>query len=82
MTTMTKERIGKVSFQAEVGLLLRKQVRFQLEVYAKKAGLRLELMENKGWLDSQFYIELHGVESKVLQAKSDLDAWFAQLEHI
>lgn len=80
MTTPTRERIGKLSLQVEVGLLLRSQVRFQLEVYAKRAGLRLELMERKGWLDSDFYIELHGVESKLRQAKRDIGAYFKQLD--
>ena len=58
---------------------MRKQFRFQLEVYAKRTGLRLEVMENKGWLDSDYFIELHGVESKLRQGKSDIEEWLEEL---
>jgi len=79
MTAATQERIGKLTFQVAVGALIRSQFRFQVEIYAKQADLRLEVLENKGWFETDYYIELHGVESRLRQAQSDITSYIKQL---
>jgi hypothetical protein len=70
---------GTLRFQVEAGALFRNGVRREIEQYAWDANLELTLREDKGFIDSVFYVTMVGPEQKIRQALKDVNAWGAQL---
>lgn len=71
--------MGQLTFQASAGVLIRGQVRRALRSYAFERGYKLTIEEDKGMLESLLLVKLDLPDSKVEQAKRELQAWSRQL---
>ena len=68
--------MGQLTFQASAGALVRGQVRRALRSYAFERGYKITIEEDKG---SLLLVKLGLPDSKVEQAKSELQAWSRRL---
>jgi len=69
---------GTLEFTA--GALLRGRVRNEISRYMDKTGLKYELKEYKGWLESDFLLVIEGPEDQVREHAGNIQRWFQSLE--
>jgi hypothetical protein len=57
--------IGTARFTFTAGALIRKKFRREIDDYCFMTGVKADIKEDKGWLDSNFQITLEGEEDKI-----------------
>ncbi len=66
--------IGTAKTTLTAGLLVRKKVRRELDGFCFMNGIKATITEDKGWIDSKFYITLEGEEGPIRQVIAWLDS--------
>lgn len=70
---------AKFSFVFSAGALSRNSARFQIESYCARRDLECKVIENKGFLSSEFQVIIRGNDESVIQARTDLASWFDKI---
>lgn len=68
----------RVTFQA--GALIRRQVISQLKQYCFRNGLELSVDEDKGFLESTYFVDIKGPDEALITAKHALESWVRTLD--
>jgi len=72
-------REAKLSFRYIAGALVRKRIRFELETACVEHDLRINIIESKGWFESEYYVEIIGEAEIVRAINCALKEWFREL---
>ena len=67
---------GTLRFPIEVGCGVRAAIRRALRLYCFRRQLDCDIQEDRGWLESTYYVVIKGPEESIMLAKRDLEAWF------
>jgi hypothetical protein len=59
-------------FQMSAGIILRRQVRSLLYYTSTYHSVQITVDEDKGWLDSMFYVTVSGEESDLKRFQQDI----------
>lgn len=59
----------------EFGRALRGQARFELEAAALRYGVKLDIVENRGWLSSKYFLRVSGPYEAVRSYGNAINAW-------
>lgn len=76
---MTDQLKSSIVFQLELGVLVRRNVIFQIRSGAQRAGVECEVIENKGIFDSEYQIRIIGPTEKVHAFRKSLNDWLSRI---
>jgi hypothetical protein len=67
--------MAKIKFSAQLGALLRGQFRRSLKSYCFSRGYTLDLVEDKGFLESLYNVTISVPDNKANEAWDELSQW-------
>lgn len=73
------EEETSVTFSFEAGRLVRDDIIFQTRSLALRCGARIEVVENRGWIESAYAIQVSGAYSAVKVFCDSWNAWNRKL---
>ena len=71
--------IMKATFSFEVGILVRKEVVFQLTRAARLRGLAINIIDDGGWFHTEYCVTVEGDEHKVKDYLQAVKKWVAEV---
>ena len=78
---MTEQPRSSFIFRLELGALMRDDAIFQIRCGALRAGVKCEIVENKGFFESNYQIRITGSIKKVRAFHEILQAWDTNLNY-
>ena len=61
------------------GMAVRGTIKRRLKEYCFNRGLKLDIQEDKGFLESLLLIKIEGTKDKLLKAMPELERWFREI---
>jgi len=71
--------MGRLKFSATAGALIRKQFRRELEKVCFENDLELDIRENKGFFESDYFIKITGEDHILLALEPALKDWLDRI---
>jgi hypothetical protein len=70
---------ASVNFSFVVGALIRKRVRFELGKAAQVRGLSIEIIDNGGWLETEYFVTANGDAAMVGDFRDAVLRWVGMI---